>query len=132
MSTHCRNCGAELDTAPENGDDEVPGPCGNCAEEVMEEALMVMLADGFRQKDLDIIEAALEHFENSELLVESIEDDLEIEKGDEDRLKEIRDTLDRIRKAVDVGYPPANRPDVQEIQEKLKKCPTCYRLNQWG
>lgn len=126
MPTYCGNCGAELDTAPEKGSDKVPGPCGNCAEEVMGEALMVMLKDGLRQKDLNIIEASLEHFMNSEHLIKSVEDDLDMDEADEDRLYEIKDTLNRVRKAVDVAHPPANRLDVKTIQENLDKCPTCH------
>lgn len=118
MPTYCQNCGAELDTAPRKNK-EVPGPCGNCAEEVFEKSLMVMLQDGFRRKDLDIIEAALEHFENAELLVESIEDDLGLDEGDEERLTQIKDTLDKVRKAVDVAYPPASRPDTQSLLQQI-------------
>lgn len=69
----------------------------------------------FEKRDLDVIEAALESMQNSSLLVGSIQQDIpELEDSTSDVTSQVGETLKKIKRAVDVAHPPANRLDNQE------------------
>lgn len=82
-----------------------------------EEVFKALKDAGLEKKDLDVIESALEALQNNSYLVQSILDDHPDHDTPEEFIdvgKEISDTLDKIRRGIDVAYPPANRLDNKE------------------
>lgn len=80
-----------------------------------EEILEVLKDAGLSREDLDILVSSLEVMTSAHLNSMAIADDLEKDDGEmHEIIKRIQETLEKIRRAQDVAYPPANRLDNQE------------------